>query len=413
MKTQFRGTLFRLPLRQAQFTQSHNTSAFGGMWDMDNTKAMIDKWTEDAKVSMLFLNRINTINIINENDKWTIVKESRPVRGLFEDSDSNSSFSKVRVRTYGPGDKPSADSTWLVGLDNTYPTAISTIREVAQNNRWIPHRGIALPIEQPKGETSSAFEGKVFSYLPTPISTDLPFHVHGVFALLSNRKGLVTSPAHSSHAASWNEYVLSTLLPPLIVQTMSCLLRLRFDCLDKRQSKTGIDGAFDAILVTYFKLWPLKSTGDMTSMVQRFWELAYTSPIFPIRPLQKEADASIVQGFTGKDVCFLMRKIPQDVLPKLKQLLRENNVPLCECRPDISASAIYHWGKASLAITQTDAILLRKILRGNKDFMLKIRSQDGRDWLLELLLGVLLDKEQDGVDHLNGLALLPLEDDSW
>ncbi|KAF9371104.1 hypothetical protein CPC16_003251, partial [Podila verticillata] len=413
MTTQFRGTLFRLPLRQAQFSQSDNTSAFGGIWDMDNTKALIERWAEDAKVSMLFLNRINTINIINENDKWAIVKESWPVRGLFEDSDTNSSFSKVRVRTYGLGDQPSADSTWLVGLDDAYPTAISTIREVAKNNRWIPHRGIALPIEQPKGESSSAFKGKVFSYLPTPISTDLPFHVHGVFALLSNRKGLMTSPAHNSHAASWNEYVLSTLLPPLIVQTMSRLLRLRFDCLDKRQSKTGIDSAFDAILVTYFKLWPLKSTNDMTSMVQRFWELAYISPIFPIRPLQKEADTSMVQGSTGKDVCFPMRKIPQDVLPKLKQLLRENNVPLCECRPDVSASAIYHWGKASLALTQTDATLLRKILRGNKDFMLKIRSQEGREWLLELLLGVLLDKEQDGIDHLNGLALLPLEDDSW
>ncbi|KAF9334207.1 hypothetical protein BG006_002581 [Podila minutissima] len=392
---------------------NRDSYAFGEVWDAARVKPLINQWAEDAKVSMLFLKQIKTINVISEADKWAVVKDSEPVRGMSGNAGSVSSFDKVRIHAYGPGDQPSANSTWLVGINDTYPTATSTIRDIAQDGRWIPHRGIAMPLEQPKGDARMAFEGRIFSYLPTPIATDLPFHVHGVFALISNRKGLVTSAANNSHAASWNEYMLSTLLPPLIVQTMSCLLRLKFDCLDTRQPRTGIDGAFHAILGAYFKMWPLRSSGDMTSLVQRFWELAHTSLIFPVRPLRQETDAPVVQGFAGKDVCFPMCKAPLDVLPKLEQLLRENDVPLCECVQDVSSSALYHWRKASLTMIQTDASLLRKVLRGNSDLMLKIRSQDGRGWLLELLLGVLLDKDEDGIDHLNGLALLPLEDDTW
>ncbi|KAG0328427.1 hypothetical protein BG000_000486 [Podila horticola] len=408
----FHGTLFRLPLRRTTFAQNQDSCGFGEVWDAARVKALVDQWAEDAKISMLFLKRIKTINIINESDKWTVVKESEPARGMSEYAGTESSFCKVRIRTYGPGDQSSANSAWLVGIDNTYPTTNSPIHDIAQDGRWIPHRGIAMPLEQLKGAESTAFEGKIFSYLPTPITTDLPFHVHGDFALISNRNGLVTSPAQNSHATSWNEYMLSTLLPPLIVQTMSRLLRFKFDCLDTRQSRQVKDGAFHAILGAYFKLWPLRSTGDMTSMVQQFWELAHTSPIFPIR-LRQETNAPVVQGFTGKDVCFPMRKIPLDVLPKIEQLLRESDVPLCECIHAVSSSALYHWSKVSLAMTQIDASLLRNVLRRNNDFMLKIRSQDGRDWLLELLLGVLLDKEQQGIDHLNGLALLPLENDTW
>ncbi|KAG0025520.1 hypothetical protein BGZ82_009973 [Podila clonocystis] len=413
MTTHFHGTLFRLPLRRTTNTQNRALCTFGDTWDAFKVKVLIDRWAEDAKISMLFLKQIKTINLISEADKWTIVKVSEPVQGMTENTGTESSFCKVRIRAYGPGDQPSTNSTWLVGIDNTYTMETSTIRDIAQDGRWIPHRGIAMPLEQLKGEASTAFEGRLFSYLPTPIATDLPFHIHGVFALISNRKGLVISPAYNSHAAKWNEYMLSTLLPLLIVQTMSFLLRFKFDSLDALQSRVGIDGLFHAKLGAYFKLWPLRSTGDMTPMVQRFWELAHTSRIFPIRPLRQEMNTPVVQGFAGKDVCFPIRKVPLDVLPKLEQLLRESSVPLCECIQAVSSSAFYHWSKASLAMIQTDANLLRKVLRGNNDFMLKIRSQDGRDWLLELLLGVLLDKEQDGIDHLNGLALLPLEDDTW
>ncbi|KAG0025279.1 hypothetical protein BGZ81_007291, partial [Podila clonocystis] len=411
MMTHFHGTLFRLPLRRFSAMMKREC-AFGEVWDSARVKVLIDQWAEDAKISMLFLKRIKTINIINEGDNWTIVKDSEPVRGMSENAGTESSFCEVRICAYGPGDQRSINSMWLVGLDDTYTAVTSTIHDIAQNGRWIPHRGIAMPLDQLKGEASTAFEGRLFSYLPTPIVTDLPFHTHGVFALISNRKGLVTSPAHNSHAASWNEYMLSTLLPLLIVQTMSCLLRFKIECLDTRQFRTGIDGAFHAILGAYFKLWPLRSTGDMTPMVQRFWELAHTSPIFPIRPLLQEKNTTVVRGFAGKDVCFPIRKVPLGVLPKLEQLLRES-VPLCECIQAVSSSASYHWSKASLTMTLTDANLLRKVLQGNNGFMLEIQSQDGRDWLLELLLGVLLDKEQYGIDHLKGLALLPLEDDTW
>ncbi|KAG0100175.1 hypothetical protein BGZ93_003641 [Podila epicladia] len=413
MTAHFHGTLFRLPLRRFSTITNRDSSAFGDKWDVTRVKLLVNQWAKDAKVSMLFLKRIKTIDVICEADKWKIIKDSEPLRRLSEGAGSASSFDKVRIRTYGPGDQPSANSSWLVGIDDTYPTSTSPIQDIARDGRWIPHRGIAMPLKQLKGEAGTVFEGRIFSYLPTPIVTDLPFHVHGVFALISNRKGLVTSPAHNSQAPNWNEYMLSTLLPPLIVQTMSRLLRFKFDCLDTRQSSTGIDRAFHALLGAYFKLWPLNSSGDMTSMVQRFWELAHTNLIFPVRPLRQEINAPLVQGFAGKDVCFPMRQAPLDVLPKLEQLLRENEVPLCECIQAVSSSALCHWNKASLAMIQTDASVLRKVLRGNSDFMLKICSREGRGWLLDLLLGHLLDKDQDGIDHLNGLALLPLEDDTW
>ncbi|KAG0013916.1 hypothetical protein BGZ82_001965 [Podila clonocystis] len=292
--------------------------------------------------------------------------------------------------------------------------ATATIHDIAKSNRWIPHRGIAMPLELPKETDGLAFHGRVFAYLPTPIPTDLPFHVHGVFALTSNRKNLVTSPAYSSHAAKWNEYMLSSLLPPLLIQTMARLLRLKFDRLNRRQSRSRTEVAFHSLLIAYFKLWPLRSTGDMTTMVQKFWEQAHCSPIFPVRPFRKDKSAPLIEGFAGKDVCFPMReKVPLEVLPKLEKILRENGIPLCECALQVSSSAQYHWDKTSLVMTQSDANLIRKNLRGKGDFMHSFLVAEGRTWLLELLLDVLLHRDQDGIDHLKGLALLPLEDGTW
>ncbi|KAF9367198.1 hypothetical protein CPC16_006815, partial [Podila verticillata] len=183
--------------------QNRGWCTFGKNWDYAKVTELIERWTEDAKVSLLFLEQVKSLSLINQASKWTVLKESESLPGTY-DATGSSSVCKVHIQASGPRDQPSVTSTWLVATDKAYIEVTSDIREVARNNRWIPHRGIALPIGQPKGESSSAFEGKIFSYLPTPISTDLPFHVHGVFALFSNRQGLVTSPAHSSHAASWN-----------------------------------------------------------------------------------------------------------------------------------------------------------------------------------------------------------------
>ncbi|KAG0325086.1 hypothetical protein BG000_001932 [Podila horticola] len=375
-------------------------------------KVLIKRWAEDAKVSLLFLKHVNALSLIDEAEIWNVQKESE---SLPDATSPQSDFCKVRIQaSEPPGVQLLAISTWLVGVDNDFSAATSTIHEVAQSNRWIPHRGIALPLNLPKEERGPAFHGKVFTYLPTPITSGLPFHIHGVFALTSNRNSLVTSAAYSSHAAEWNKYMLSTLLPPLLVQTMARLLRLKFDSLDTHQSKSGTEGAFHLLLTAYFKLWPLQSTGDMTPMVQTFWEMAFRSPIFPVRPFRKDKSSPMVEGFSGKDVCFPMREmVPFDVLPKLQRMLRENDIPLCECVPEVSSSAQYHWDAASLMMIQTDAGLIRTNLRRNSAFMHWITTADGRTWFLELLLDFLLNRDQDGMDHLNGLALLPLEDGTW
>ncbi|GJJ74593.1 sacsin [Entomortierella parvispora] len=414
MKSHFPGTLFRLPLRKArpgQTTQA--SSAFNELWEVAAVKKMLDQWAEDAKISLLFLDQIMKVEVhASDNDKLQVEKDSDPFK---EGRDVVKNFRKVRIRSFGPWDRLLTTSVWLVGIYHVFPEDASPIRDTAARNRWIPHRGIAIPLELPKEEAGSAFKGRVFSYLPTSITTDHPFHIHGVFALLSSRKGLVTSSTDNHDGALWNGYMLRELLPPLLIRAMVCLLRYKFDRLDSAQTKGPVDKSFHYHLNSYFDLWPLRSNGDTASMVIRFWELAHKSSVFPILH-QKSENGPAVLGISGEKTRFPMTHLkspPAGAMRKLEQLLRDTEVAYCECASSVIKSAMFHWGKLSLPVTQVDAGLIRKVLPGHDDFMVKIVSEDGRDWMLELLLGVLVEPGQEGIDHLHNLPLLPLQDGTW
>lgn len=409
MKSHYRGTLFRLPLRQVPSGAAAQTSGvFFEPWDVLMAKRMFEQWAEDAKISLLFLDKIKRVEVLaSVRDRIQVEKDSDLYK---EDGGIVPDFRKVRIRSFGVYDQLLTTSTWLVGTNLNFPENASWIRDTAANNRWIPHRGIALPLDLPREEAGLA-KGRVFSYLPTSIVTDQPFHIHGVFALLSSRKGLVASPADNNDGARWNDYMLKELLPPLMVKAMACLLRYKFDRLDSPQYK----GSFHDLAESYFRFWPLKSHGDVLPMVLRFWELAHANPIFPILVHQKSENGRSVEGVNGGGVCFPIKFVkppPSSAMRKMEQLLRENGVRYLDCNPSVISSALFHWGKSSLAITQVDAGLIRVVLRGNDDFMAKIPTEDGRQWMLELLLGDLVDKDQEVID-LQGLPLLPLQDGTW
>ncbi|KAG0339354.1 hypothetical protein BG004_006859 [Podila humilis] len=409
MTSHYKGTLFRLPLRRHLF----EARSFGSAWELDKVQEMIEKWVDGAKISMLFLKEIQTIRFIDNDRVWSVQKKAEPLEQPSEDA-ASSEFYKLCITSSGPDTPSKHAAEWLVGIAEAFGKTTPVIREIASVNRWIPHRGIALPLDSSKEESKTKFKGQVFSYLPTPISTEQPFHLHGVFALTSDRRNLITSPTYGTQGASWNEYVLSTLLPPLLIRAMRQLFRLQLEKLDKKTVNNS--NAFLAILSKYFRLWPqnYKST-DFESFIQQFWELAHHIPVFPVRYLDKETTTMKVKIVAGQEACFPSREsIPSnEVLQKLETLMRDTGVPVCECSLGISFTAEKFWSKNSHSTNRADSKMIRSSLRGNKNFMKSILDSAGRTWLLEWLLSVVLDESQEAEDHLKGLYLLPLENGSW
>ena len=64
MESHFNGTIFRVPLRLQEMVATGNSSFGGDGWTTDQIQKMFVSWIEGAKIGMLFLKNINSIEQI-------------------------------------------------------------------------------------------------------------------------------------------------------------------------------------------------------------------------------------------------------------------------------------------------------------------------------------------------------------
>ncbi|KAF9436498.1 hypothetical protein BGZ76_003753 [Entomortierella beljakovae] len=367
MKSPFKGTIFRIPLRSIDTrTEDMKGQQIGKEWSCDNMLAMLKSWVEDANVATLFLETINTIELgvishtPSESDfRWTVKKyfgvvdstlqkrfdeingkaskdpevvgDSKIVipRYLLEANKDKSCFSArgVEIRSGKPysGTKT---TKWIVLTNNKFqgkPEDRKDVMDLSIKNSWHPHTGIVW-------------------YL---------WSVH--------------SGAFKSHEIG--------------------------DAIEK-----------------YFSFWPTVSNESNQQFTTALIQQLHKYTLFPVHNGRSD-----VRFFNGHDVRFLeLIDAPSQVIPIMQRYLSTSNDAICCCPAKQQSLLFKTWESNGLEYKIVDEDYVRHIVRNDSKFIpMNFKTPELKRWILEYTLGVLLKSSDNTMELLKGLCLLPLMDGTW
>ncbi|KAG9061065.1 hypothetical protein KI688_007694 [Linnemannia hyalina] len=429
MRSHFKGTLFRIPLRmkptespasQVGVTVESTADAaagsgFGGVeWTEWQIQKMMEKWVADAKVGMLFLKNVKTIRISDGFRPQVTVTKSESVKSdlLKPSSDASGpsdSIVKIEVSPADSASETAANSLWLVCCDDTFPSNTSDdVQQLAAKRHWSPHRGVAIQIQE---TNRPDFHGKLFVHLPTPILTELPFHIHGDFALTSSRKSLAGGSEEENEKRMWNSFLTEMCLPDTAIRAMEQLIAVSFT------HPTGLGRgrqSFNSANKAYFDHWPLKAMKEFQPFLRAFLRRAYCSPVFPCPdpltefPIQLKAgrDATLPGPVT----------IPPGLESKVLPWLRRGAPRAVSIVPDPVMSAIKtEWSKEpKLSYAQIDGNFVRDRLYYSPEFLKdEMKTNKEREWLLGWAFQPVLHPNVQVSTLYYNLPVIPLLNGEW
>ncbi|XP_033729334.1 sacsin-like [Pecten maximus] len=204
---EYKGTLFRFPLRQI------GTELSGNLYNEEKIENLFDSFTTEAHIILLFLKNLEEMTLYRRKNGV----EPR-YRVMIQDLGSETSLEKRRefckaLQKYTTSSMSSDlicslhvnisveshdqygattrdDKSWFIvnavlGHDNMSPQ----LRSLSQDKdlSYSPYVGVAIP-----DKDTEDFKGHVFCFLPLPLEerslTGFPVHVNGFFALSQNRR---------------------------------------------------------------------------------------------------------------------------------------------------------------------------------------------------------------------------------
>ena len=230
MTSDYSGTLFRFPLRDAPSALSEN------VYTVLKLHELFAALKEEAKFLLLFLRSIDTIEAVEllpngGEQKFFQVKiaereQTYRDRKHFMDrlksahkSQSYSISQHINVVTNFhvavTDGGHTTRSHWLVA--NQVGSPSSNVHTAAVKQHVFPWVGVALELKDGTAPNPTS-SGRVFCFLPMPAeaSSPLPVHVNGTFGLNDDRRTLKWPGIERiiDSTAEWNTLLVSELLPP-------------------------------------------------------------------------------------------------------------------------------------------------------------------------------------------------------
>jgi len=424
MENHFKGTVFRIPLRTLNTEEISGVKTVGNVWTPEQIRTMFQSWEVHAKVGLLFLDKINVIEISdNAMLKWSVTKEVANVSlqlgdSLNEQQQQHGSAASTRIvdiRVSGSVES----AKWLIHAENGFPQIASqNVRELGKKNHWNGDRGIAIPLNF--NYKAPPFNGLIFTHLPTPILTGLPFHIHGVFALTSNRKGLAGGSDNVDPKFVWNQFMMDTALPRTAANAFTKLLQYMFRPETQDGPKSWQIGH---TIEQYFRFWPFKSKTDgsqeqnsVNAFIQNFIRISFRKPVFPCRFARQTPP---VVGLNGQDVVFTGSFL-DDTIGNLGQIIRGRlqsiGIDVCDCPGYMQVQIEAKWKSgAGMAYRRVDHDLIRRLIRHDTTFLPSLKHDDEKRWVLGLILSEVLNANAFAAmeEPLTGLAIIPLMNGEW
>ena len=258
----YAGTLFRFPFRNSQTSKSSKIS--NQIYGHKEVDKLISSFKNSANELILFQKYIKSISLYEMSSdsqtpvmKFSIKKDtsgssymeridllSTPIQ--IDDLKTCSSTCNLHIQS-----DQEETTHWIICSAVGRPIKFQSLLSSSDARGLVPFTEIALPVNDKTNADRRPVKvnGKVFCFLPLPISTGLGFHVNGFFNVSSDRRS-VTLTDDDSFGTQWNrllaEHVLSQVYIS-VLQELSCELS---SC--NETDKSGF-------LESYYKLWSFES----------------------------------------------------------------------------------------------------------------------------------------------------------
>ena len=221
---EFNGTVIRCPLR------SKSSGISSKLVHPVDIAHLFDEFvSKEIGICLLFLRHIEHIEIhdINEQGEITInanltISRSLPI--LFEDDNAETYTATVKLRAKDQ----EKGTSWRVLHSRADQQGIiqflgkNGISETLKIHKLLPDIGIAIPSSITTEQITS---GRLFTFLPLPLPTKFPVHIHAYFALSQSRQNLRNSREIGLVPGSDDQYVwifLCVLCYRLLLSQYSC-----------------------------------------------------------------------------------------------------------------------------------------------------------------------------------------------
>ncbi|KAG0259647.1 hypothetical protein BG011_002498 [Mortierella polycephala] len=405
MVNHFKGTIFRIPLRDVDTSMRTGSSGLKDQaWTISAMQSLLRSWVEDAKVSMLFLSGMTMIEIKDgDTNSWSVTKRATTISDVANHVD-------ITVSEAAPGTVTKSETQkWGVYTESELPLRSSEqIKKISHHNRWSAHRGIAIPLDTKPLQ----IQGRLFTHLPTPIATGLQFHIHGDFALMSNRKSLAGGSEEGNAMARWNQFIMVELLPRTLAVAFEHFLRWCFrehDIGGPKQAELGLT------VQTYFKIWPTTPDKDVEDFIKSFWKQTCNSTVFPCRVNSMGSRESRIVGKKGSETVFPVNTyVPEEVSTRLYRSLQSAGINVCDCPFKIMKQIRATWNVGEVfTFKEIDVDLVRKRIRQDPAFIPSLKSAESKQWILKFVLKPLIDPELSVEEPLDDLAIIPMKNGEW
>jgi len=409
----FEGTLFRFPLR-AENTLSKLCET---TYDVEKVHQLFASLQIDAHMLLLFLNHITTIEFYEKTSdaehpiKTATIRLATSVEQMV--TSKRAEFLQEIKRWCDSGSERKPVSMSYPLTTELLQEGHSTVQEwvisqqygceddgemsaFSDDLRRLPWVAVAVPFDSPSSSSAAWLEkptGHVFCFLPLPLGVESPtglrVHVHGYFAVDSNRRHLKERTGEqleekiTDRDLLWNEFLVSRLLPLALVNLAEYVAETSGAVGDPVVKR-------DAIFSTIPQLDEVK--GQWRPLATAFLEELPRLPVF----------YSPVDGgrfVPSSEALFDDIEDKMSITELIRRLLQQNGTTLVSA----PAFVLKQLGPAAVRVT---ASVVCTALR-NTEGSLSLTVED-RTTLLKYLTKSLEDKTE-----IVGTRLLALADGSW
>ncbi|KAF9523036.1 hypothetical protein CPB83DRAFT_863634 [Crepidotus variabilis] len=398
----FDGTVIRCPLRTQPSELSKNVVT------ADIILQLFDEFIkQDVDMSLLFLKNVKTLEIleIEPNGNHHILAHiSSSKSAPMATTASHSHFYKT-ILTTSMSSSPTQIKEWLL-VHSDFPQSevaniflqrpgydLDTVANSLKEAKFRPEIALALDLTRFPNSAVAETDGHLFTFLPLPIPTGLPVHLHALFAIDSSRRYLkraetgLLKGSRDDTVVQWNSILFQTFIP----RTWRILL------------ETVVEH-YKSIMPDIFNIWPpeIPSTelrAYASSLSQNLFHevLSHKSPVWPIYSPEAQSAMSII--YTSLDNVILARSA---VTSSVLKALTRGGLALTHPRSHISSLA----EQAQARDDGKDlSILTPEVANANLQNSVQL-VEDSSDLDKGHLLEYLLSTKN--IENIVGLPLIPL-----
>ena len=253
----FKGTLFRFPLRVKKSKISK------AVYTTDEVQLMLNRVKENSTKLLMFLNKVKKITIWqSKGDRFSkdfeVIASKHPVK----DSNNVISYKVSSSRSRGA-------ENWLIATNSQQlQTSDST------QNYGTASVSIELNVDKQSKFSIKPISGECFCYLPLHMTTGLPVHVSGNFAVMTNRRGIwkADNISTATNESNWNKMLIKSVVFQSYIEL---LLHLK----NMQQNGSLVD-------YTFHCLWPInaREVNPWNILIEEFYDyicdLSNADPLF-------------------------------------------------------------------------------------------------------------------------------------